>query len=157
MLSGKLRKAVSSALAAVLLAAGLFLPAPARAQTASTGVLTGVGEDGEGQGGAHARVPPINVGTNATREAHTSGEGVYEISQLTPGTYRVEVEASGFSKSVQENVAVNVLQRTTINASLKVGSVTEVVNVTAENAPLVETSKTDVSGVVDQRRVGGAA
>src|SRR5215211_3031901 len=123
MLSGKLRRAVSAALAAVLLAAGLFLPAPARAQTASTGVITGVVQDEKGQVVASATVRAVNVGTNATREARTSGEGVYEISQLAPGTYRVEVEAAGFSKSVQDEVAVNVLQRTTVNASLKVGAV----------------------------------
>jgi hypothetical protein len=153
MLSSKLRRAVSSALASVLLAAGLFVPAPARAQTASTGVITGVVQNEKGEVVANATVRTVNVGTNATREAKTSDEGVFEISQLTPGTYRVEVEAAGFSKSVQDNVTVNVLQRTTVNASMRVGSVTEVVNVTAENAPLVETSKTDVSGVVDQRRL----
>ncbi|HJQ31765.1 MAG TPA: TonB-dependent receptor [Pyrinomonadaceae bacterium] len=153
MLSGKLRRAGSSALAAVLLAAGLFHPAPARAQTASTGVITGVVQNEKGEVVANATVRAVNVGTNATREAKTSDEGVYEISQLAPGTYRVEVEAGGFSKSLLENVVVNVLQRTTANAALKVGSVTETVNVTAENAPLVETTKTDVSGVVDQRRL----
>ncbi|HWW77732.1 MAG TPA: carboxypeptidase-like regulatory domain-containing protein, partial [Pyrinomonadaceae bacterium] len=152
-MSGKLRRAVSSALAAALLAAGLFHSAPARAQTASTGVITGVVQNEKGEVVANATVRAVNVGTNAAREARTSDEGVYEISQLAPGTYRVEVEAGGFSKSVLDNVVVNVLQRTTANAALKVGSVTETVNVTAENAPLVETTKTDVSGVVDQRRL----
>src|SRR5918912_2792925 len=154
MSSGKFKRAVSSVLAAVLLTATALLPASsALAQTASTGVITGVVQNEKGEVVAGATVRAVNVGTNATREARTSDEGVYEISQLAPGTYRVEVEATGFSKSVQDNVVVNVLQRTTVNTSLKVGSVTEVVNVTAENAPLVETSKTDVSGVVDQRRL----
>src|SRR5207248_7027992 len=102
---------------------------------------------------ANATVRAVNVGTNASREARTSGEGVYEITQLAPGTYRVEVEAAGFSKYVNDTVTVNVLERTTVNATLKVGAVTEVVNVTAENAPLIETTKTDVGGVIDQKRL----
>src|ERR671938_654707 len=154
MSSGKFKRAVSSVLAAVLLTATALLPASsALAQTASTGVITGVVQNEKGEVVSNATVRAVNIGTNAAREATTSGEGVYEITQLAPGTYRVEVEAQGFSKSVQDNVAVNVLQRTTINATLKVGAVTETVNVTAENQPLVETTKTDVSGVIDQRRL----
>src|SRR5918912_1973324 len=154
MSSGKFKRAVSSVLAAVLLAATAILPtSSALAQTASTGVITGVVQNEKGEVVSNATVRAINIGTNAAREATTSGEGVNEITQLAPGTYRVEVEAQGFSKSVQENVVVNVLQRTTVNATLKVDAVTEVVNVTAENQPLVETTKTDVSGVIDQRRL----
>lgn len=154
MMSGKLRRAGSSVLAAVLLAATVILPQTAAlAQTSSTGVITGVVQNEKGEVVSNATVRATNPGTNAVREATTSGEGVYEITQLPPGTYRVEVEASGFSKLVQSNVTVNVLQRTTVNATLKVGQITDVVNVTAEDAPLVETTKTDVSGVVDQRRL----
>ena len=48
---------------------------------------------------------------------------------------------------------VNVLQRTTVNPALRVGGIGETVNVSAESASLIETSKTDVSGVIDQRRL----
>jgi hypothetical protein len=154
MSSGKVKRAVSSVLAAVLLTATAILPASsALAQTASTGVITGVVQNEKGEVVANATVRAVNTGTNATREVKASGEGVYEITQLPPGTYRVEAEAQGFSKSATENVTVNVLERTTVNPTLKVGAVTETVNVTAENQPLVETSKTDVSGVIDQKRL----
>ena len=154
MSSGKVKRAVSSVLATVLLAATAILPtSSALAQTANSGVITGVVQNEKGEVVANATVRAVNAGTNASREARTSGEGVYEITQLAPGTYRVEVEAAGFSKYVNDTVTVNVLERTTINPTLKVGAVTEVVNVTAENAPLVETTKTDVSGVIDQRRL----
>jgi len=154
MSSGKVKRAVSSVLATVLLAATAILPtSSALAQTANSGVITGVVQNEKGEVVANATVRAVNAGTNASREAKTSGEGVYEITQLAPGTYRVEVEAAGFSKYVNDTVTVNVLERTTINPTLKVGAVTEVVNVTAENAPLVETTKTDVSGVIDQRRL----
>ncbi|MCA1592685.1 MAG: TonB-dependent receptor, partial [Acidobacteria bacterium] len=148
-----MKRTATSMLTALMLAWSLLLPSSALAQTANSGVITGVVQNEKGEVVPNAIVRAVNIGTNAAREAKTSGEGVYEISQLAPGTYRVEVEAQGFSRSVQDNVVVNVLQRTTINPELRVGAIGETVNVSAETAPLVETTKTDVSGVIDQRRL----
>jgi hypothetical protein len=153
MRMGKLKSMTALVLTSLLFLTLCNLPVTVLAQTASSGVITGVVQNEKGEVVAGATVRAVNIGTNATRDARSSDEGVYEITQLVPGLYRVEVEAQGFAKSVQDNVTVNVLQRTTINPTLKVGALTETVNVTAENAPLVESTKTDVSGVVDQRRL----
>jgi hypothetical protein len=123
------------------------------AQTSNTGTLTGVVKDERGAVVPGATVRVINLGTNAERTATTSDEGVYEVSQLVPGTYKVEVQATGFSTLAIDSVVVNVLQRTTINPELKVGAIGETVNVSADTAALVETTKTDVGGVIDQRRL----
>src|SRR6185295_15098882 len=84
----------------------------ALSQTSNTGTVTGVVKDEKGAVVPGATVKLINVGTNAERTASTSAEGVYEISQLVPGTYKLEVQATGFSTSVVDAVVVNVLQRT---------------------------------------------
>ena len=153
MRNRSLRQAFALIVCAALLAAGLVAPQRAAAQSASTGVITGIVQNEKGEVVPDATVRVVNTGTNATRETKASSEGVYEFAQLVPGNYRLEVEAAGFAKYIQENVTVNVLQRTTVNPALRVGGVSEVVNVTSENAPLVETTKTDVSGVIDQRRL----
>ena len=137
----------------MLLVVALCVSGSAFAQTANTGTVTGVVRDEKGALVPGATIKIINISTNAERTVQTSSDGGFEITQLVPGNYRLEVEAQGFSKSVLEPVVVNVLQRTTVNPDLKVGGVGETVNVTADTAPLVETSKTDVSGVVDQRRL----
>ncbi len=123
------------------------------AQTSSTGTLTGVVKDEKGAVVPNATVTVTNIGTNSSRTVQTSGEGVYEIPQLVPGTYRLEVDASNFAKFTQEPVVVNVLSRATIDAVLKPAGATASVTVTAENTPLVETTKTEVSGVIDQRQM----
>jgi hypothetical protein len=64
----------------------------------------------------------------------------------------VEDIKAGAGKQYDPSV-VNVLQRTTVNPELKVGSIGETVNVTGETAALIETTKTDVGGVIDQRRL----
>jgi hypothetical protein len=122
------------------------------AQTANTGVITGVVKNEKGELIPNAKVRVINTATNVARETTTSGEGAYEIAQLVPGDYRVEVEASGFSKSIQEHVTVNVLSRVTLEPVLSPAGASAQVTVTSE-AALVETTKTEVSDVVDQRQM----
>src|SRR5690242_8941194 len=138
---------------AILVLALSGMTAPLSAQTSNTGTITGVVKDEKGGLVPGASVKLVNIGTNAERTVTTSSDGIYEITQLVPGNYRLEIEAKGFSKYVQEPVVVNVLQRTTANVDLKVGGIGETVTVTGETAPLVETTKTDVSGVIDQRRL----
>ncbi len=123
------------------------------AQTSNTGTVTGVIKDEKGGLVPGASVKLVNLGTNAERTVNTSSDGVYEITQLVPGNYRLEVEARGFSKYVQEPVVINVLQRTTVNPELRVGAIGETVTVSGESAALVETTKTDIGGVIDQRRL----
>src|ERR1051326_8323580 len=142
-----------SASLAVLLIASSAMSFSVFGQASNTGTVTGVVKDEKGGLVPGASVKIVNVGTNAERTVTTTSDGLYEITQLVPGNYRLEIQATGFSKYVQEPVVVNVLQRTTANADLKVGGIGETFTVTGETAPLVETTKTDVSGVIDQRRL----
>jgi len=123
------------------------------AQTSNTGSVTGVVKDETGAVVPGATIKMINTGTNAERTSVTSGEGAFEISQLVPGNYRLEVEKASFAKYVHEQVTVNVLSRVTIEPVLRPAGATAQVTVTAENAALVETTKTEVGGVIDQRQM----
>ena len=69
------------------------------------------------------------------------GQAIIALT-VDPGTYKVAFELSGFAR--QEMPEVNVLlgRTFTINATMKVGNITEAVQVTAENAPLVDTRST---------------
>jgi Carboxypeptidase regulatory-like domain/TonB dependent receptor len=153
MKTGYLNRWLFSAFLTVLLVASSAMTISVFGQTSNTGTVTGVVKDEKGGLVPGAAVKIVNVGTNTERTATTSSDGVYEITQLVPGNYRLEVEAKGFSKFVQEPVVINVLQRTTVNPDLKVGGIGETVTVTGESTALVETTKTDVSGVIDQRRL----
>ena len=145
------QKGIVRLLVVVMLLSG-FLPM-AQAQTANTGVITGVVKDETGAVVQNATVKAVNKGTNVERRTTTSDEGAYELAQLVPGEYRVEIEASGFSKYVQETVVVNVLSRVTLDPALKPAGTSEQVNVTTESAPLIESTKTDIGGVVNQRQL----
>lgn len=138
------------------LSAALFVlamcVASASAQTANSGTITGVVKNEKGELVPNAIVKAINLGTNATRETTASDDGAFEISQLVPGNYRLEVDATGFAKTVVEPVVVNVLARVTLEPVLNPAGATAQVTITSE-LPLVETTKTEVSGVIDQRQM----
>ena len=137
---------------ALLLGVLVIGVASVQAQTANSGTITGVVKDEQGAVVPGATVKVTNVGTNSERTAVSSGDGVYEISQLVPGVYKLEVEASNFAKYEQQ-VTVNVLSRVSVDPQLRPAGATAQVTVTAENTPLIETTKTEVSGLVDQRQM----
>jgi outer membrane receptor protein involved in Fe transport len=137
---------------ALMLFALVLGTASVEAQTANTGSITGVVKDQQGAVVPGATVRVINIGTNAERTVVTSGEGTYEIPQLVPGNYRLEVQSTNFAHYTQE-VTVNVLSRVTVDPQLSPAGATANVTVTAENTALVETTKTEVSGLVDQRQM----
>jgi hypothetical protein len=129
------------------------MPLAALGQTANTGTITGVVKDQSDAVVAGATVRATNVATGVSRTTTTSDSGTYELAALVPAEYRIEVEAQGFAKYIQEGVRVNVLSRVTVDPELKPAGTAEQVTVTGESAPLVETTKTEVSGVIDQRQM----
>src|SRR5882724_10634986 len=72
----------------------------------------------------------INTGVEVSRQTDTTGHYLFDFVQ--PGTYSLTVEASGFQKSLQDNVAVLTRGDVTVNAALTVGGVAETVNVSGE-------------------------
>src|SRR5690349_3214491 len=149
----KLRSTASSAMTVLMLIASIAAPLPTFAQTANSGVITGVVKDPSGTVVPGATVKAINKATGVERKTTTSDSGVYELTQMVPADYRVEVEGKGFSKFIADPVTVNVLQRTTLDADLRAAGAAEQVTVTAEGAALVETGKTDVGGVINQKQL----
>jgi len=149
----KLRSTITMVITMTVFVTSLVLPCFALAQTANTGVITGVVKDAKGEVVGGATVKAINKGTGVTRSTTTGDSGSYELTQLVPGDYRLEATGQGFATFIADPVTVNVLARVTIDPELKPAGASEQVTVTGEAAPLVETTKTDVSGVIDQKQL----
>lgn len=79
--------------------------------------------------GAKVTLRNVNTGVETVRE--TDAAGFYRFDFVIPGTYSVTVQASGFSKFVQENITVLTAGDVTVNAPLAMGAVTEAVTVSA--------------------------
>src|SRR5215470_8784471 len=103
-------KSLTAAALLALLAVPILGPVAAMGQTANSGVITGVVKDPSGAVVADAIVKAIHKATGVERKTTSSSTGSYEITQLVPGDYRLEIEAKGFAKVVVDPVTVNVLQ-----------------------------------------------
>jgi len=123
-------------------------PCALRAQT-TNGSITGRVTDPSKATIAEAKVAAVNTGTNFRYDTVTNGAGEYTLSNLPPGTYRIEVEKSGFKKLVRPDVILHVQDALAIDFELPLGSAVETVVVQA-GAPLVNTTSAVVSTLVDQ-------
>lgn len=101
------------------------------AQSATSSV-SGTISDAQGNVVTGATVKIVNVEKGFSRTAATTSNGVFNFQSVPPDTYSVEVEASGFKKSVRTNVIALVDKPTDASITLEVGNVTEVVTVTAD-------------------------
>lgn len=140
------------ALALLVTACGAFLMPGAAAAQATNAEITGRVLDQDGLGVPGATVTATNTGTGLVRSTVTAAEGDYTIPQLPPGVYAVTAELQGFRRGTAENVELTVGMRRTLAFSLSIGALTETVEVSAE-AALVETTRSDVVGVVSSREI----
>lgn len=121
----------------------LLLPAGIlRAQVSNTGQITGTVFDPSGKVISGAQVTVTNPATSFTQTVTASATGVYVLSELQPGTYVVSITASGFAKSVLNNVVVQVAQTTDLPIKMTVGGQAQTVTVSAETVVLQTTQST---------------
>jgi len=122
----------------LLLACGVF------PQSTTDGAIGGAVTDESGAVIPNASITTHNLGTGATSSGTTDDVGRYLITHLQPGTYSMEISASGFSVFKVTSVTVEVGRVTTVDAALGVKALTETIVATAE-APVITTDRADFS------------
>jgi len=90
--------------------------------------------------------------TNSRRSTVTSRAGFYVLTDLEPGTYRVEVQHPGFKKVVRAGIELTPNSTARVDLELSPGMVTEVIDVTA-SAPLLKTDRADIGGVFERQLI----
>ena len=134
----------------VLLGIVLILGAASGASAQGSASIAGVVRDASG-----AVLPGVTVEASSpaliekTRSAVTDGAGQYRIEQLRGGVYAVTFSLSGFSTLKRDGVELAGSFAATVNADLKVGSLSETLTVTGE-APVVDIQSATKQRVVDQ-------
>jgi hypothetical protein len=119
----------------VVLALGAF--APLSAQT-SKGFVTGVVEDPNGAGIANASVKITNLTTGVSRDTVADSSGSFRLDAVDPGTYTLEISASGFKSAKLDKIEVNAAQTVNLPLRLEIGSPTEEVIVSAANEVVIQ-------------------
>jgi hypothetical protein len=112
------------------------------------GAITGTVTDSSGAAVPDATVKALNKATNLEVTEHTQGNGSYSVPELPAGMYQLTFTKEGFETETHTEVLVNGNRTSTVDASLKVGSVSATVEVTA--TPLMNQTDTTNGYVVDQ-------
>jgi hypothetical protein len=134
--------------ACVVLLAMVCCVIPAFCQTETATILGSVTDpSGAVISGADVQVQNVLTGTELAAKSNSSG--LYVVTGLEPGTYRVIVTNPGFKQLVKPDVVLNVQDNVSLNFSMIVGSVSETVTVEG-GAPLVNTENGTVSTVVNR-------
>jgi Carboxypeptidase regulatory-like domain/TonB dependent receptor len=121
---------------------------------ANTGNIEGRVTDPNAAAVPNVTVTATNIANGLTKSAQTNEEGVYRIVFLSPGAYKVDTSgAQGFAPASFTNVIVTVGGQTPLDIQLALGSTTvAMVDVSAEGQ-VVETARTSISSVVNERAI----
>src|ERR1700680_3797249 len=95
-----------------------------------------------------AKVPHTDKDRGTVYEGETNDSGAYNVNRIPVGTYELKVTASGFQTSVHEAFTLVLNQTARIDLKMKVGQVSERVEVTGA-APILKTESTSVDTVID--------
>jgi hypothetical protein len=124
----------------------LLLSVPAKAQVAGA-TLAGTVTDASNAAVPQAKIAIRNTATGITASVETNADGFYTATNLIPGPYEVVASATGFASVQQAGLVLTVGARQQLNFSLKVGEVSQVVEVTGA-APIVELTSSSISAEV---------
>jgi hypothetical protein len=125
--------------------------APLPAQS-TQGTLTGTITDPQGARVPGVDVVALHVDTQQRFTAVSSADGTYVIPALPIGRYEVTASLAGFSTFKQTGIVLEVGQRLRVDIGLKVGQVTETVEVTGE-VTRVQTESSAAGTTVEQQRI----
>ena len=138
-------------IAVLFLLLGLGRPMPLGAQGAG-GVIAGVVTDAQGGVLPGVTLTARNTETGVVRTTVTEADGRYRLAGLPPGLYNLKVELAGFAPVDVKDLTLTIGLEVGRNITLQLQGVQESMTVTGQ-APVVETTKTDVSGVITQAQI----
>jgi hypothetical protein len=136
---------------AILLLTVCAVCLPGLAQSTAGRVLGSVSDpSGAAVAGATVLVTDVNRGTSRTLT--TDEAGAYVAADLTPGTYKIHVEAKGFKSVERPSVLIEVASDVRADFSLQPGQVSETV-VVNEEVPLLNTTSSTLGGTLSNQEI----
>jgi hypothetical protein len=127
-----------------------FLVVHSSVAQSPNGTISGIVIDPTGGVIAGAEVLVVNDATRVQYPGRTNEEGIYLVSNLPPGPYRLQISKPGFKTIIKPDIILNIQDALAINFTLPLGAVSEVVTIEG-GAPLVNTQDATVSTIIDRQ------
>lgn len=118
----------------------------------ANGQINGTVTDPSGMVVPGASLTVSDAATGATRTGRSNNSGVYSFPALSPSTYTIAVDASGFQKQIRSNITIQVQQVARVDFQLAVGALAQALEVTA-TAQLLSTDDSTVGQVIENKRI----
>lgn len=134
----------------VLLFAMSLLSSGSVVAQSPNGTINGLVLDPSSRAIVGAEITIVNDATAVQYAGKTNAEGIYVVTNLPPGPYRLQVSKIGFKTLIKPDIILSVQDALAINFTLPIGAVSETVTVEG-GAPLVNTQSAVVSTVVDRQ------
>ena len=138
-------------LAVLVLATMLAMGGSAWAQFNAS--LTGTVEDPTGAIIPGATVTLVNMGTQATMTATSTGDGSFRFNQLPPAHYKLTVTANGFKTSTLTDVEVVAETPRNVDVKLATGGASESIEVNASEIPVLDTDDANVGRTLSSEEI----
>ncbi len=94
-----------------------------------------------------AKVTAVNVATNEKRELTSNALGYYEVNNLFPGVYVLDVEAPGFAKYQNRQINLASNENARVDVTLQVSAEVTQITVSSEGGPRIETETAKLGDV----------
>jgi hypothetical protein len=130
----------------------LYIFAVALHAQSPSGSISGLVLDPTARVIAGADVVAVNDATGVKYVTRTNGEGIYVLSNLLPGQYRLQISKVGFKALIKPDVTLSVQDALSLNFTLPVGAFSDSVTVEG-GTPLVNSQSAAVSTVIDRKLV----
>lgn len=135
--------------AAVLLCVVVLSAFPASvAGQAVNATLLGTVSDSTGAAVANAKVTITETNTNISRTTQTNESGNYVFPDLSPGTYKVTAEQTGFKRATRADLDVVVNTTMRVDLDLQAGDISETITVEADTA-ILQTERADTGRKIE--------
>jgi hypothetical protein len=138
------------AIAVLLCVAGTLLMTTAASAQEVTASIVGTVTDSSGSAIKNATVTATDTERGTVRTVQTNDVGGYNLTRLPVSSYTVRVEAQGFQSSVYPAFTLVLNQTARIDVAMKVGQVSETVEVTGA-APILKTESAQLDTIIDAR------
>jgi hypothetical protein len=141
---------LSRRLSQTFIAAGMLLATgnSLSAQSSASGTVSGQIADQQGSAVPGVDISLTDPATGITLKTTTNGSGRYIISNVNPGSYNITISKTGFSTRRIDKQAVNVAEVLTLNATLEVGQVTNVIEVSSSPGAELQTVNSTIGTTV---------
>src|SRR5262249_38281694 len=119
----------------------------------NTATLSGTVMDPQGLAVHGAKLTLTSKATGAERTAVANDTGYYSFVGIPPGVYKLKVDGAGnFADFEASTITLTVGENAEFNPTMQLRGVQQTITVSSETAP-IETTKTEVSQTVEQRRI----